>query len=178
MFGTKSRAECAGSNRQQIPTILSLLLLLLLHARARGNEEGGGDKAQGYQQLEALAWRRGARFPKVEVRTDAETGERGLFVKTGQVIEVGEPILVVPGTFALLSEAVLQPFRRSGAAVPPGIAALTAHERLMLRLLEECITPRSAWGAYLRALPPLGDLAASLPYLWPDTLLRALNGAA
>ena len=102
------------------------------HNRSEGARAHGSTQA--YELLSQFSWKRGARFPKVEIRRDPATGQRGLFVKASgkfrswkmclqhwvgemrmalicecciaEVIEVGEPIIIIPGSLALRSSEV------------------------------------------------------------------------
>jgi len=169
-----------------------LLMLQLTSGTATGaasETDSGQLSADSYRRLADLAWQRGARFPKVEIGLDA-SGQRGLFVIQGEEIEAGEPIIIMPGSFAIRSSEVLQRFKtRTGKAggnnrgahtdaIPPEIEGMTAAQLLMGRLLEEFVEPYSVWRAYLRTLPPLHSLARSLPFLWPEPLREAIVGSA
>lgn len=157
------------------PTLLALLPVLLAQLCSSGENSTSirGHRAALHEALQERAWRRGVRFPKVEILEAA--GMRGLFVRaSAAAIEPGEPIVVLPGSFALLSSEVLARFEH----VPPQIADMPASQLLAGRLLEELIVGRSVWAPYLRALPGLQDLVASLPFLWPRSLQSGLAGSA
>jgi hypothetical protein len=155
-------------------------------ATGEASEKKGTDR---YKRLADLAWQRGARFPKVEIGLDGK-GLRGLFVKQGEEIEAGEPIIIMPGSWAIRSSEVLKRFKartdkaggnNRGAhtdAIPPEIGGMTTGQLLMGRLLEEFVMPYSVWRTYLRTLPPLHSLARSLPFLWPKPLREAIVGSA
>ena len=133
---------------------------------------------EAYRELERHAFQKGLRFPKVHIKEDVATGARGLFVKPQEEIAAGEPIIVLPGSFALISTSIFERLGQHSMKVAPEIEALTASQLLASRLLEELIASRSRWARYLRALPTLDSLISSLPFLWPPSLRASLAGSA
>ena len=123
-----------------MPAVVLLIVMLMLEecspASSGTNGSPSADREAGYRALEQHAWQQGLRFPKVEIREDAETGARGLFVKQEAEIAAGEPLVVVPASFALISTHVLERLRRHSMSVVPEIQALSAPQLLVGRLLQ------------------------------------------
>jgi hypothetical protein len=113
-----------------------VLLMLMLEECSPASSGTNADREAAYRALERHAWQQGLRFPKVEIREDAETGVRGLFVKQEAEIAAGEPLIIVPASFALISTHVLERLRRHSMSVVPEIQALSAPQLLVGRLLQ------------------------------------------
>lgn len=126
-------------------------------------------RAHAVERLLAWLHQGGARFPGLAVRTE-DSGQRGAF--STRQIRAGEPALVVPHRMLVThTRALASPIGR--ALQRAGIDPADSHTYLAAFLIMEARDPRSAWRAYLDALPAS---YAHMPCFFDAATLELLDG--